>query len=219
MAPSDLRLLLLRHGIAEERSAGRPDGLRPLTPAGRRRTTAVLERAMALGLKAERLVSSPLVRARQSAEIALSLGLAPGLELATALEPEADPLPLLARWLADHAVPPTAAAWARSGPDQPPRAMLQGSQGKGPAAWPWWAMNPIWGTWPPGCWGLPWARSRSARPDSPCSFCPVPPWARWRIVRRPVPGAWSCCSPPGFCWLDRGSKWTSALRRPGDPDA
>ena len=119
MAPSDQRLLLLRHGIAEERSAGRPDGLRALTPAGRRRTTAVLERAVALGLKAERLVSSPLVRARQTAEIALSLGLAPGLELATALEPEADPLPLLARWLADHAAAPPAPALARSVPDQP----------------------------------------------------------------------------------------------------
>jgi phosphohistidine phosphatase len=101
MAPSGpLRLLLVRHGIAEDRSEGRRDGLRALTPAGRRRTTEVLERVVALGLVADRLVSSPLVRARQTAEIALSAGLAPGLELATALEPGADPLPLLARWLA-----------------------------------------------------------------------------------------------------------------------
>jgi len=97
----------LRHGIAEDRSEDRPDGLRALTPAGRRRTTAVLERAVALGLAADRLVSSPLVRARQTAEIALSAGLAPCLELATALEPGADPLPLLARWLAST---PTAVA-------------------------------------------------------------------------------------------------------------
>jgi phosphohistidine phosphatase len=101
MAPSGpLQLLLVRHGIAEDRSEGRRDGLRALTPAGRRRTTEVLERVVALGLVADRLVSSPLVRARQTAEIALSAGLAPGLELATALEPGADPLPLLARWLA-----------------------------------------------------------------------------------------------------------------------
>jgi phosphohistidine phosphatase len=100
MAHSGPRLLLVRHGIAEDRSEVRPDGLRALTPAGRRRTTAVLERAVALGLTADRLVSSPLVRARQTAEIALSAGLAPCLELATALEPGADPLPLLARWLA-----------------------------------------------------------------------------------------------------------------------
>jgi phosphohistidine phosphatase len=107
MAPFGPRLLLLRHGIAEDRSEDRPDGLRALTPAGRRRTTAVLERAVALGLAADRLVSSPLVRARQTAEIALSAGLAPCLELATALEPGADPLPLLARWLAST---PTAVA-------------------------------------------------------------------------------------------------------------
>jgi len=107
MAPFGPRLLLLRHGIAEDRSEDRPDGLRALTPAGRRRTTAVLERAVALGLAADRLVSSPLVRARQTAEIALSAGLAPCLELATALEPGADPLPLLARWLAST---PTAMA-------------------------------------------------------------------------------------------------------------
>ena len=80
MAPSGpLQLLLVRHGIAEDRSEGRRDGLRALTPAGRRRTTEVLERVVALGLVADRLVSSPLVRARQTAEIALSAGLAPGL--------------------------------------------------------------------------------------------------------------------------------------------
>ena len=109
MAPSGpLQLLLVRHGIAEDRSEGRRDGLRALTPAGRRRTTEVLERVVALGLVADRLVSSPLVRARQTAEIALSAGLAPGLELATALEPGADPLPLLARWLAS--TPPAVAS-------------------------------------------------------------------------------------------------------------
>jgi phosphohistidine phosphatase len=107
MASSGPRLLLLRHGIAEDRSEERPDGLRALTPAGRRRTTAVLERAVALGLAVDRLVSSPLVRARQTAELALGAGLAPSLELATALEPGADPLPLLARWLAST---PTAVA-------------------------------------------------------------------------------------------------------------
>ena len=118
MASSGLRLLLLRHGIAEDRSEERPDGLRALTPAGRRRTTVVLERAVALGLAADRLVSSPLVRARQTAEIALSAGLAPCLELATALEPGADPLPLLAHWLAST---PTA------GEPQPPQLRPTGT--------------------------------------------------------------------------------------------
>jgi len=131
MAPSGPRLLLLRHGIAEDRSEERPDGLRALTPAGRRRTTAVLERAVALGLAVDRLVSSPLVRARQTAELALGAGLAPSLELATALEPGADPLPLLARWLASTptAVAPQPPGTPPAGTDPPPAANSPGAAG------------------------------------------------------------------------------------------
>ena len=105
MAAAGPQLLLVRHGIAEERSDDRPDRERALTQAGRQRTTAVLERAVAIGLQVERLVASPLLRARQTAEIAVAQGLANGLELATALQPEADPLPLLALWLAASAAP------------------------------------------------------------------------------------------------------------------
>ncbi|MEY3963955.1 MAG: hypothetical protein RLZZ106_1210, partial [Cyanobacteriota bacterium] len=71
------------------------DALRPLTPAGRERTTAVLQRLRQLELGGQRLLSSPLLRARQTAELAVAAGLAPALELASALEPEADPWPLL----------------------------------------------------------------------------------------------------------------------------
>ena len=98
------QILLLRHGIAEERSPDRPDERRALTPAGRRRTSAVLERAVAIGLRVDRLITSPLLRARQTAEIALATGLTPAVELATALEPGADPLPFLPLWLAGAAV-------------------------------------------------------------------------------------------------------------------
>lgn len=93
-------LVLLRHGIAEERSPDRADAGRALTDQGRQRTRAVLRRALSLGLQAERLVSSPLIRARQTAEIALAVGLAPALELAESLVPGADPLPLVEAWLA-----------------------------------------------------------------------------------------------------------------------
>jgi phosphohistidine phosphatase len=94
-----IELLLLRHGIAAERSPERPDVGRALTERGRQRSRAVLERAVALGLQGDRLISSPLTRARQTAEIALSAGLAPALELSSALEPGSDPLALLATWL------------------------------------------------------------------------------------------------------------------------
>ncbi len=88
-------LLLLRHGIATERQPDGDDALRPLTPAGRARTAAVLQRLRQLELGGQRLLSSPLLRARQTAELAVAAGLAPELELAPGLAPEADPWPLL----------------------------------------------------------------------------------------------------------------------------
>jgi len=86
--------------IAEERAEGLADGERALTAAGRRRTTETLRRAVALDLRVERLISSPLLRARQTDGLAVAAGLAPTLELATALAPGGDPRPLLDTWLA-----------------------------------------------------------------------------------------------------------------------
>lgn len=82
-----MQLLLLRHGIAED---GVPDAARPLSPAGIRRTTAVLERLVALDLRCDPLLSSPLLRAHQTAELAVAAGLAPALQLAPALAPGGD---------------------------------------------------------------------------------------------------------------------------------
>jgi phosphohistidine phosphatase len=111
-------LVLLRHGIAEERSPDRADAGRALTDQGRQRTRAVLRKALSLGLQAERLVSSPLVRASQTAEIALAVGLAPTLELAESLAPGADPLPLVGAWLAS----------GRNGEPAPRRLLLVGHE-------------------------------------------------------------------------------------------
>jgi phosphohistidine phosphatase len=88
-------LLLLRHGIAEERDGATPEPLRALTPAGIRRTRAVVERLAALNLKADRLISSPLIRARQTAEIAVEAGLASAVRIDAALAPGGDPGPLV----------------------------------------------------------------------------------------------------------------------------
>ena len=92
-------LLLVRHGIAEERAEAVDDAQRSLTPEGRERTTAQLRSLVELELTCDLVLSSPLVRARQTAELAVQVGLAPELELAAALAPLADPLPLLERWL------------------------------------------------------------------------------------------------------------------------
>jgi phosphohistidine phosphatase len=91
-----VELLLLRHGIAAD-AADEPgldpqlaDGARPLTPAGRRRTAAVLQRLLTLDLTCNQLFTSPLLRARQTAELALQAGLAPALSEAPALAPGGD---------------------------------------------------------------------------------------------------------------------------------
>jgi phosphohistidine phosphatase len=93
-------LLLLRHGIAEEPRAGLEDGDRALTERGRARTRAVLDRLVALGLKADGLLSSPLLRARQTAEIAVAAGWAPDLTLAAELAPAGAALACLPQWCA-----------------------------------------------------------------------------------------------------------------------
>jgi phosphohistidine phosphatase len=98
-------LLLLRHGIAEERDpdpgdqADQADHRRGLTPEGAERTARLISRLCELELGCDVVLSSPLRRARQTAELAVAAGLATDLELAAGLAPLADPLPLLERWL------------------------------------------------------------------------------------------------------------------------
>jgi phosphohistidine phosphatase len=92
-------LLLLRHGIAQERRQDLDDGERALTPRGRSRTQAVLEQLVDRGLGADRLISSPLVRAAQTAEIAVQAGLAAAVEFDAALAPGGDARASLVGWL------------------------------------------------------------------------------------------------------------------------
>lgn len=94
---AEVELILLRHGLAEPRGTVE-DRLRALTPEGRQRTLRVCQRACQLGLRARALISSPLVRARQTGEIAVEAGLAPALTCSEGLAPGADPSPLLQDW-------------------------------------------------------------------------------------------------------------------------
>jgi len=57
-----VRLILVRHA---EAAPGEPDELRPLTPAGRRAARALGERLG--GLRPKAVLSSPLLRARETA--------------------------------------------------------------------------------------------------------------------------------------------------------
>lgn len=95
-----IELLLVRHGIAEERQAGVDDWGRNLTVEGRRRTEAVLRRAHDISLDVQVLFSSPLNRARQTAEIAVESGLAPSWQAAAPLAPDGDAIGWLPACLA-----------------------------------------------------------------------------------------------------------------------
>jgi phosphohistidine phosphatase len=84
-----MRLLIVRHA---EAAPGNPDALRPLTPEGREHARALGEQLRARQLVPDAVLTSPLLRARETAE-ALELGppevddrLAPG---ATAEEVQA----------------------------------------------------------------------------------------------------------------------------------
>lgn len=88
-----MELLIIRHAIAFERNSRRwrEDSERPLSPAGIRRA-----RKAAAGLKVitdppDRLLTSPLLRARQTAQILTEVAGWPQAELAAELTPDKPP--------------------------------------------------------------------------------------------------------------------------------
>ena len=91
-------LVLLRHGIAEPRQAGQDHPERPLTAAGRQRTQRVMEALVQRGLRLDRLLSSPYLRALQTSELALEAGLAPELAVDERLQPGGALETLLTPW-------------------------------------------------------------------------------------------------------------------------
>lgn len=87
-----VQLYLLRHGIAEDNGPDGTDESRRLTSDGRTKLKRVLEVAREAGVKPSMILTSPLVRARQTAEIAAGvLGYNGGLVESDALIPSADP--------------------------------------------------------------------------------------------------------------------------------
>jgi len=90
---------LLRHGIAFDRADPRcpPDPQRPLTDKGIARTRAVVKGLRRLGIEPDAILTSPYLRARQTADIVRDV-LAPEVPLkqVSALVPEGDPKKMLA---------------------------------------------------------------------------------------------------------------------------
>jgi phosphohistidine phosphatase len=97
--PADYELYIMRHGIAAVRSAGTvmDDAKRPLMPEGKEKMGEIAAGLVRAGLEADWIVSSPLVRAVETAEIVgEALGSKPPLDLCDALRPGGDPEALIA---------------------------------------------------------------------------------------------------------------------------
>ncbi len=87
-----MELYILRHGIAEDAPAGMRDEDRQLTDEGREKLRKLLRTAARARVRPSLILTSPLVRAVQTAEIASSeLGYGGLMLRSDALVPEADP--------------------------------------------------------------------------------------------------------------------------------
>src|SRR5690348_13011665 len=103
-----MNLLVIRHAIAEDKerfaATGRKDDLRPLTEEGRSKMRRGAEGLRVVVGRISQLASSPLVRARETAEIvAPALGI-PRVEIVEALRPDRSYDELL-EWLHGTALP------------------------------------------------------------------------------------------------------------------
>ncbi|WP_019506943.1 phosphohistidine phosphatase SixA [Pleurocapsa sp. PCC 7319] len=90
-----MQVYLVRHGIAAPREDYHDDKKRPLTNQGRQKTTKVAERLLSVGVKFDLILSSPLIRASQTAEILQQAGLSKTVDAFDPLKPEGD----IEQWL------------------------------------------------------------------------------------------------------------------------
>lgn len=100
-----LELYVIRHGIAEDRGPDGKDASRALTPEGVEKLREVAEGLDALGVRWDLVLTSPLVRARQTADVLLKgmtkKGDRPEVVVTSTLVPEASPSAVLTE-LATH---------------------------------------------------------------------------------------------------------------------
>ena len=103
-----MNLLVIRHAIAEDKQAfattGRSDDQRPLTEEGRSKMRRVAEGLRATCPRVTVLASSPLVRARETADIVAPAFRIARVEIVEALRPER-PFEDLAAWLRRRVAP------------------------------------------------------------------------------------------------------------------
>jgi len=96
---AEYELYIMRHGIAAERSTTTvsDDTKRPLTPEGKEKMGEIAAGLVRAGMELDWIVSSPLVRAAETAEIVSeALSPKPPLDACDALRPGAEPEALVA---------------------------------------------------------------------------------------------------------------------------
>ncbi len=96
-----MELYLIRHGIAEERREDIQEEERKLTKEGRHKTEKVAQRLVELSLKFDLILTSPYLRAKQTAEILIKAGLGEKLEESNHLAPDGN----ISNWVADWLQP------------------------------------------------------------------------------------------------------------------
>ena len=89
---------LIRHGIALDRALAENDATRTLTEEGRKKTQKVAQKIKATGLTFDTVLTSPLLRATQTAEILQEAGLTPTLETFSPLAPNGSIQDWLSWW-------------------------------------------------------------------------------------------------------------------------
>jgi phosphohistidine phosphatase len=94
---ADVELYLIRHGLAAERGDAFPDDTkRPLTSRGIARLRKEARALVKLGVSFDQIVTSPLVRARQTADVfAQALNPHPPLAISEALAPGGTPVAVI----------------------------------------------------------------------------------------------------------------------------
>jgi len=87
-----MRIYFMRHGIATKNGPAMPDIKRPLASEGREKTKKAAYGLKALKVRPKLILTSPLLRAEQTAEIvSLILGVRGGLKACDALRPGGNP--------------------------------------------------------------------------------------------------------------------------------
>ncbi|WP_204105796.1 MULTISPECIES: phosphohistidine phosphatase SixA [Spirulina sp. CCY15215] len=94
-------IYLIRHGIAGDRAKYSNDADRPLTDIGRNKTKKVAKRLFDLDLRFDIILTSPLVRAMETAKILQEVQLCKKIETFEPLSPNGD-INIWINWYALH---------------------------------------------------------------------------------------------------------------------